>query len=161
MEQTEQIQQQSTLTEWVEAEHERLERALRRLRKEELVGRKSMQINGKEGMLYYRWDSAMSGPHKFMEGEIMMKLEARGIAYELAKPGEDKPDIMTKDFDVEIETGLKHDLDLLAQRLTESKKRTYVIVPNEAEQERYKKAINNTSIVTMQLNCDIIAFEKA
>jgi hypothetical protein len=32
-------------------------------------------------------------------------LEEKDIEYMLAKPGEDKPDIIAKDFDIEVETG--------------------------------------------------------
>jgi len=50
---------------------------------------------------------------------------------------------MTKDFDVEIETGLKHDITELERKLTKATKKTYVLVPNEVEKERYKKVIDN------------------
>ena len=74
-----------------------------------------------------------------MEREVIKQLEEKGIAYELAKPGEDKPDIMTKDFDIEIETGLKHDLTEFQQKLAKATKKIYVIVPNETEKERYSQ----------------------
>ena len=56
--------------------------------------------------------------------------------------GEDKPDIITNNFDIEIETGLKHDIRKLAN-LT---KKTYVIVPNEAEKERYEGLLGDTNL---------------
>ena len=61
-----------------------------------------------------------------VEREVTKKLEVESIVYELAKPGEDKPDIMTKDFDIEIETGLKRDLRKLEQKLVKATKITYI-----------------------------------
>ena len=121
-------------------------KALRKLQKDGLVGRERMKIGDKEVVLYYRRDSSMSGLHRYMEREVTRKLEGQGIIYELAKPGEDKPDIMTKDFDIEIETGLKKDFRTLEHRLAVTPKRTYVVVPNQAEKERYQKVINHSLI---------------
>jgi hypothetical protein len=66
-------------------------------------------------------------------------LEEKCIKYTLAKPGEDKPDIMTRDFDIEIETGLKKDLTDFKRKLLKIIKKTYVVVINESEKERYEK----------------------
>ena len=74
-------------------------------------------------------------------------MEEKGISCELVKLGEDKPDIMTKDFDIEIETGLKHDLKRLEEKLRYTKK-IYVVVPNKIEKERYEKLIN-TEVMTI------------
>jgi hypothetical protein len=81
------------------------------------------------------------------------KLEEKGIEYTLAKPGENKPDIMTKDFNVEIETGLKHDIRELEKRLAIIIKKTYVILPNNTEKLKYEAIIktksNNMTILTI------------
>jgi len=83
-------------------------------------------------------------------------LKEKGIAYELAKQGEqDKPDIMTKDFDIEIETGLKHDLKELEEKLVKTTKKTYVVVPNEAEKDKYGK-IANTRVIVMPFGVESI-----
>jgi hypothetical protein len=50
-------------------------------------------------------------------------LEEKSIEYTLAKPGEDKPDIMTRDFDIEVETGLKHDIKELEKKLATAPKK--------------------------------------
>ena len=122
-------------------------RALKTLREDGSIERRLMVVGDREVMLYYKKDPSMSGLHKFMERDITKKLEAKGIAYELAKPGEDKPDIMTKDFDIEIETGLKRDLRKLEEKLANATKKTYIVVPSEAEKERYEKLGNATVIV--------------
>jgi hypothetical protein len=117
-------------------------KALKTLHNDGLIGRQVMKLDNKEIMLYYRKDPSMSGLHKFMERKVTKKLEEKYIAYELAKHGEDKPDIMTKDFDIEIETGLKHDLKEFEKKLTNLTKKTYVVVPNSMEKERYTKLID-------------------
>ena len=83
-------------------------KALKMLQNDGLIARQMIKLKDKEVMLYYKRDSAMSGLHKFMEREVTKQLEEQGITYELAKPGEDKADIVTKDFDIEIETGLRN-----------------------------------------------------
>ena len=55
---------------------------------------------------------------------------------------------MTKDFDIEIEMGLKHDLTKFKEKLARTKKKTYIVVPNEAEKERYEK-LNNIAVITI------------
>jgi len=99
-------------------------KALKPLLTEGLVGRLAFLLEGREVMLYYKKDPSMSGLHKFMVSEVTKKLDEQGIAYELAKPGEDKPDIITKDFDIEVETGLKHDIRELENKLANTNKKT-------------------------------------
>ncbi len=124
-------------------------RALKALCEDGSIERRLIKIEKREVMLYYKKDPSMSGLHKFMERYTTKKLEAQGISYELAKPGEEKPDIMTKDFDIEIETGLKRDLRKLEEKLANATKKTYIVVPSEAEKERYEK-LANAIVVTTQ-----------
>ncbi len=125
-------------------------KALKMLQNDGLIARQMIKLKDKEVMLYYKRDSAMSGLHKFMEREVTKQLEEQGITYDLAKQGEDNPDIMTKNFDIEIETGLKHDLTEVQQKLSKATKKTYVVVPNEAEKERHKKNLHNSTIIIME-----------
>ncbi len=122
-------------------------KALKVLQTEGLIARQALELEGKEVMLYYRRDPSMSGLHKFMVNEVIKKLEEKGIEYTLAKPGEDKPDIMTKDFDIEVETGLKHDIKELEKKLTDAtNNKMYIVVPSEAEEEKYTNIINATIV---------------
>ena len=127
-------------------------KALKVLQTEGLVARQALELEGKEVMLYYRRDPSMSGLHKFMVNEVIKKLEEKGIEYTLAKPGEDKPDIMTKDFDIEVETGLKHDINELKLALISATKKTYLIIPREAEKNRYQEVICNPLITIFLLS---------
>ena len=116
-------------------------KALKVLQTEGLIARQALELEGKEVMLYYRRDPSMSGLHRFMVNEVIKKLEEKGIEYTLAKPGEDKPDIMTKDFDIEVETGLKHDINELEKKLATAPKKTYIIVPDQTRKNKYNKSM--------------------
>ena len=127
-------------------------KAVMALQSEGTIARLSLKMRGRDIMLYYKRDPTLSGLHRFMERHETRKLDSRGIAYELAQPGESVPDVMTKDFDMELETGLKHDLGEFAERMSNVRKRTYVIVPNQVEKERYQKIIGNPLVTVLLLD---------
>ena len=99
------------------------------------IARKEVSLKNKEVLLCYRKDLAMSGLHRFLERQVTKIFDAKGEKYELAQPEEDKQDIMTKNFDIEIETGLKSGVKPFADRRTNITRKTYVIVPNQAKKE--------------------------
>ena len=53
---------------------------------------------------------------------------------------EDKPDIMTKDFDIEVEIGSKHDIRELERKLANATKKIYVVVPNDVEKRSTERS---------------------
>ena len=59
---------------------------------------------------------------------------------------------MTKDFDIEIETGLKHDIREFERKLAKATKKTYVVVPNESGEKRYQELNNVITSNTIVLN---------
>ena len=126
-------------------------KALKVLQTEGLVARQALELEGKEVMLYYRRDPSMSGLHKFMVNEVIKKLEEKDVEYTLAKPGEDKPDVMTKDFDIEIETGLKHDIKKLESKVIGITKKIYIIMPNDTEKLKYNSMAITKSIKVLNL----------
>ena len=62
-------------------------KALKALQTEGLGARQTLELEGKEVMLYHRRDPSMSSLHKFMVNEVIKKLEEKGIEYTLAKLG--------------------------------------------------------------------------
>ena len=78
-------------------------------------------------------------------------MEENGIEYTLAKLGEDKPNIMTKDFDIEVETGLKHDIKKLENNIIGITKMIYIIVPNDTEKLKYNSMAITKSIKVLTL----------
>ncbi len=127
-------------------------KAIHKLYQEGQIGKEGMEIDGNEIVLYYRKDPAVSGLHRFMEGQVKKVFDAKGVKYELAQQGEDKPDISTPYVDIEIETGLKNSIRPFVSRLAGRPKKTYVIVPNEGEKERYNAVINLPHVVIMELS---------
>ncbi len=127
-------------------------KALRQLSKDGLVGKERIKVEDKEVVLYYRRDSAMSGLHRFMERVITKKLEKNRLRYKIANPGEDVPDIITDNFDIEVETGLKCDLQQVAKRMANITKTTHLIVPNELEKDRYQKIVSNPLVKISKLD---------
>ena len=61
---------------------------------------------------------------------------------------EGEPDISTEKYDIKVETGLKNDLRTFAQRIANRGKETYIVVPNEVEEERYRK-VGSAKVVTL------------
>jgi site-specific recombinase XerD len=58
-------------------------------------------------------------------------------------------DLLTEDeIKRMIETGLKHDLTELKMKLAKATKKTYVVVPNAVEEERYGK-VSSAKVVTL------------
>ncbi|MGC8622134.1 MAG: hypothetical protein ACP5U0_09495, partial [Caldisphaera sp.] len=59
--------------------------------------------------------------------------------------------IMTKDFDIEVETGLKHDIRRLENKLANTTKETYVVVPSGVGKDKYKtnSNIKQTNIIPL------------
>ncbi len=127
-------------------------KAIKGLQDDGAISRLALNIEGKDIKLYYKRDPSLSGLHKFMETDTARKLRARGTDYTLAQPGESVSDIVTKDFDIELETGLKHDLAEFTGRMADARKRTYVIVPTQAEKERYQKIIGNPAVTVVLLD---------
>jgi energy-coupling factor transporter ATP-binding protein EcfA2 len=125
-------------------------RTLRKLRKEGRIDKVKMKLGEKDVVLYYMRDPSMSGLHRFMEDRMKRQLEVGGIAYELAEPGEDRPDITTKDFDIEIETGLKSNIRPLSERFRRERM-TYIVVPNKEVKERYARFASMPQVKVIEI----------
>ena len=96
---------------------------------------KSVKINDD---LYFLNRRGISDAHLYMQRIVKEILLKHGYKPIEAKPGEDKPDIMTEKFNIEIETGFKHDKKDLLKRINKSDKTTLIIVPNEKTKGKYK-----------------------
>lgn len=58
---------------------------------------------------------------------------------------------MTKDFDIEVETGLKHDIKKLENKVIGITKIIYIIMPNDTEKIRYNSMTITKSIRVLTL----------
>lgn len=88
--------------------------------------------------------------HKFLEGKVVDILNELGIQIvDLADKGQKLPDIITDKFNIEVETGLKHDIKDLKKRAYISSKPTIIVIPNNMLYNKYK-GVKNSSIVELK-----------
>ena len=89
--------------------------------------------------------------HKFMEIKVLDILSEHSIKRNVivAKKGQNLPDISTEKFNIEIETGLKHDITDLKRRVSSSNKSNIIVVPNKNLIKRYHK-LKNVSVVEIK-----------
>ncbi len=89
--------------------------------------------------------------HKFMENkvlEILSEYSIRGNVI-IAKKGQNIPDISTEKFNIEIETGLKHDITDLKKRISSGDKSNIIVIPNKNLIKKYNK-LKNVSIIEIK-----------
>ena len=90
--------------------------------------------------------------HKFMENKVIDILNELNIRIEgIANKGQKLPDIITEKFNIEIETGLKHDLTDLKKRTNLGNKPNIIVIPNNLLFEKYNKIKNSKTIEIKEL----------
>ena len=90
--------------------------------------------------------------HKFMENKIIDILNDLNIKVNnIANKGQELPDIITEKFNIEIETGLKHDLTDLKKRTSLGNKPNIIVIPNKLLFQRYNKIKNAKTIEINEL----------
>ena len=90
--------------------------------------------------------------HKFMEDKIIDILNDLNIKVNnIANKGQELPDIITEKFNIEIETGLKHDLTDLKKRTSLGNKPNIIVIPNKLLFQRYNKIKNAKTIEINEL----------
>ena len=92
--------------------------------------------------------------HKFMEIKVLDILSEHSIKRNVivAKKGQNLPDISTEKFNIEIETGLKHDITDLKRRVSSGNKSNIIVVPNKNLIKKYHKLKNATIIEIKELD---------
>jgi hypothetical protein len=119
---------------------------------DEIARMRYLDGSGKERVLYYIRDPNLSPIHDYMQKEAVSILTTNHVQVSRTNATGDGsvPDIETPDFDVEIETGLKHSGADLQERLSKSTKRVIVLAPNYEETGRYSRySSKKVKIVTM------------
>ena len=89
--------------------------------------------------------------HKFMENKVLEILSERSIKGNviIAKKGQNLPDISTEKFNIEIETGLKHDITDLKKRISSGDKSNIIVIPNKNLIKKYDE-LKNVSIIEIK-----------
>ena len=67
----------------------------------------------------------------------------------IAKKGQNLPDISTEKFNIEIETGLKHDITDLKKRINYGDKPNIIVIPNKNLMKKYNK-LKNVSVIEIK-----------
>ena len=90
--------------------------------------------------------------HKFLEDKVLDILTELGIKINIiANKGQELPDITTPKFNIEIETGLKHDLTDLKKRISQGDKYNIIVVADTTLLKKYKSLQNSEVIQIKEL----------
>ncbi len=87
--------------------------------------------------------------HQFLQNKIIDVLSQFNIKMHTAKKGQNLPDIITDKYNIEIESGLKHDLFDLKERIKKSNKENIIIIPNKILSKKYA-SIKNVEIFELE-----------
>jgi len=88
--------------------------------------------------------------HKFLQNQVAEILLGLNIKIHIiASQGQDLPDIVTDNFNIEVETGLKHDITDLKNRIKKGNKKNIIVIPNKNLYKKYN-SIKNTEIVEIK-----------
>ena len=88
--------------------------------------------------------------HKFLEKKVVDILTELGIKINIiANKGQELPDITTPQFNIEIETGLKHDLTDLKKRISQGDKYNIIVVADTTLLRKYK-SLKNSEVVQIK-----------
>lgn len=89
--------------------------------------------------------------HKFLEDKVLKILSELSIkgGVIIAKKGQNLPDIITDKFNIEIETGLKHDITDLNRRVTSGDKPNIIVIPDTTLIKKYNK-LKDVNIVEIK-----------
>jgi|GEM_PF-3147770 hypothetical protein len=130
-----------------------VKKELKKLLDGDEIGRiRYLNSAGKEKVLYYIKDPNLSPIHDYMQKEAVSILTASGVQVSRSNATGDGsvPDTETPEFDIEIETGLKHSGADLQGRLSKSAKKVIILAPNYEEAGRYSRyASERVKVATM------------
>ena len=129
----------------------RLKSALEELKNNNEVGRVKYLRDGKPIVMYYSKSPNLSNLHTGMQSQVVGILNDLGVSINrISTTGERSAfDIETDFFMVEIETGLKHSMEDLKDRIKSTNLRVIVIVPNKELVDKYKDLGENVSVLTI------------
>ncbi len=129
----------------------RLKSTLEELKNNNEVGRVKYIRDGKPIVMYYSRSPNLSNLHTGMQSQVVEILNDLGVSINrISTTGERSAfDIETDFFMVEIETGLKHSMEDLKDRIESTNLRVIVILPNMDLLERYSDLGENVVVTTI------------
>jgi len=129
----------------------RVKSVLEELRNNNEIGRVKYLRDGKPIVMYYSKSPNLSNLHTGMQSQVVDILSELGVSINrISTTGERNAfDIETDFFMVEIETDLKHSMEDLKERITNTNLRVIIIVPNKDLIERYQGFGERVMVMTM------------
>jgi len=129
----------------------RVKSVLEELRNNNEIGRVKYLRDGKPIVMYYSKSPNLSNLHTGMQSQVVDILSELGVSINrMSTTGERNAfDIETDFFMVEIETGLKHSMEDLKERIANTNLRVIIIVPNKDLIERYQGFGERVMVMTM------------
>lgn len=129
----------------------KLKSALEELKNSNEVGRVKYIRDGKPIVMYYSRSPNLSNLHTGMQSQVVGILNDLGVNINrISATGERSAfDIETDFFMVEIETGLKHSMEDLKDRIRNTNLRVIIVVPNKELMEKYTGLGENVAVATI------------
>ncbi len=129
----------------------KLKSALEELKNNNEVGRVKYLREGKPIVMYYSKSPNLSNLHTGMQSQVVGILNDLGVTINrISTTGERSAfDIETDFFMVEIETGLKHSMEDLKDRIKSTNLRVIIIVPNRELIDKYQGLGDRALVMTI------------
>jgi hypothetical protein len=129
----------------------KLKSALEDLKNNNEVGRVKYIRDGKPIVMYYSKNPNLSNLHTGMQSQVVGILNDLGVTINrISTTGERSAfDVETDFFMVEIETGLKHSMEDLKDRIKSTNLRVIIIVPNEDLIDKYQNLGDQVLVMTI------------
>ena len=129
----------------------RIKSVLEDMKNNNEVGRVKYLREGKPIVMYYSKNPNLSNLHTGMQSQAVDILTELGVAVNrISTTGERGAfDIETDFFMVEIETGLKHSMEDLKERIAGTNLRVIIIVPNKELMDKYQGLGERVMVMTM------------
>jgi len=129
----------------------RIKSVLEELKNSNEVGRVKYLRDGKPIVMYYSRRPNLSNLHTGMQSQAVDILTELGVSINrISTTGERGAfDVETDFFMVEIETGLKHSMEDLKERIAGTNLRVIIIVPNKELVDRYQGIGDRVLVMTM------------
>ena len=136
----------------------RIKSILEEMKNNNEVGRVKYLREGKPIVMYYSKNPNLSNLHTGMQSQAVDILTELGVAVNrISTTGERRAfDIETDFFMVEIETGLKHSLEDLKERIAGTNLRVIIIVPNRELIDKYQGLGERVMVMTIDSLSEII-----
>lgn len=129
----------------------KIKSVLEELKNNNEIGRVKYLKDGKPIVMYYSRSPNLSNLHTGMQSQVVDILTENGVSINrVSTTGERGAfDIETDFFMVEIETGLKHSMEDLKERIAGTNLRVIIVVPNEELVSKYTGLGENVMVTTM------------